>query len=367
MKGTPHDLEDVVDVNRTNNMSTTAADWSGPDDQANPQNWPLSVKTYHSVAIGLLSLAVTAGTSLITPSIRDIAKYFGVSEVAAILTLSLYVVGLGLGPIIAAPISETFGRSVVYKVSAPISMLFTLGAGFSKTFGSLLVCRLLAGIMSGPVLAVGAASNADMFPVQQRSLAVTCFVVMGFSGPALGPIIGGFASQYEGWRWTQWCTIFINLGAYVFILPMRETYKKAILARRAKKKGLPGPPRPPLKTAAYQLLTATLVRPVRMLCTEPIVLFLSLYNSFTFSVLFAFFAAYPYTFNKVYGFNTWQSGLAFIGILVGVQLGGVTSILTDRLLYGRKYRQAVRQGDGKIAPEHRLYNAMMGSFGVTIG
>lgn len=68
--------------------------------------------------------------------------------------MSLYVVGLAFGPMLAAPMSESFGRLIVYRLSLPISMLFTLGAGFSNTFGGLLVCRFLAGTFGSPVLAV---------------------------------------------------------------------------------------------------------------------------------------------------------------------------------------------------------------------
>jgi MFS family permease len=67
----------------------------------------------------------------------------------------VYTLGLAFGPVISAPLSERFGRKLVYLLSAPIFMLFTLGAGFSKTFGSLLVCRLFAGLTGSPALAVG--------------------------------------------------------------------------------------------------------------------------------------------------------------------------------------------------------------------
>ena len=43
----------------------------------------------------------------------------------------------------------------MYLISAPIFMLFTMGAGFSQTFGSFLVCRLFAGLTGSPALAVG--------------------------------------------------------------------------------------------------------------------------------------------------------------------------------------------------------------------
>ncbi|KAK4539456.1 hypothetical protein LTR36_010933 [Oleoguttula mirabilis] len=350
--------------------TTTAQDWTGPDDPENPQNWTLLKRCMHIFPIAFLGFAVTAGSSMITPSTPEIEAHFHVSRTAAILSLSLFVLGLGIGPSIAAPISETFGRSIVYKGSAPIFMLFILGAGFSKTFGGLLVCRLLAGMSGGPVLAVGAGTNADLFPPRTRAISSTFYVMAPFLGPALGPVIGGFVAQYKGYRWTQWCTIFIALAAYAFILPMQETYKKIILKRRAKRMNIAAPAAATqVKGLAYfkLLVTVTLARPVHMLVTEPIVLFFSMYTAFTFSVLFGFFAAYPFTFESVYGFNTWQYGLTFLGIGIGVLLAVVTAIVLDRKVYMAKHRQALKEGRTVVAPEHRLYVGMVGAFGVPIG
>ncbi|KAK0277036.1 hypothetical protein LTS00_014312 [Friedmanniomyces endolithicus] len=348
---------------------TTAADWNGPDDPDNPLNWTMRKRALHIAPIAFLSFATTTGSSMITPATPEIARYFDVSRTASILSLSLFVLGLGLGPIIAAPISEKFGRGVVYKASGPVYMLFILGSGFSKSFGGLLVCRLLAGMSGGPVLAVGSGTIADMFPPRHRAIASGTYVMAPFLGPALGPVIGGFAAQYKGWRWTQWCTIFIALAAYLTILPMSETYKKVILQRRAKKLDIPPPPTPPMSalTQLKILVTITIARPLVMLATEPIVMFFSLYNAFTFSVLFAFFAAYPYTFESVYGFNTWQYGLTFLGIGLGVLLAVLTNIVIDQLIYTKKTAQALKEGRHMAAPEHRLYCAMVGSVGIPIG
>jgi MFS family permease len=128
----------------------------------------------------------TFGSSVYTPAYPEAAKQFGVSNTAALLGVSLYVVGLAFGPILAAPVSETYGRLVVYRVSLPISMLFTLGAGFSQSFASFLVCRFFAGTFGSPVLAVGAGTNADLFPPKARAAATSCFLLAPFMGPALG-------------------------------------------------------------------------------------------------------------------------------------------------------------------------------------
>jgi hypothetical protein len=150
----------------------------------------------------------------------------------------------------------------------------------------------------------------------------------------------------------------------------QETYKKTLIQRRNKKLGLPPPPTPFASSAAKIkfLLTVTLTRPVRMLFTEPIVGFLSLYVAFNFSVLFSFFAAFPYVFESVYGFDTEQSGLVFLAIGVGCLLAVPTVLICDRLLYQPQVRISHKEGrNGVVPPEYRLYPAMMGSFGLPIG
>jgi hypothetical protein len=159
----------------------------------------------------------------------------------------------------------------------------------------------------------------------------------------------------------------LALFAYITVLPTQETHQKVLLKRKAQKLGLP-PPEPELapREAIKMLLTITLFRPVRMLMSEPIVLLYSIYNAFTFSVLFAFFEAYPFVFLGTYGFEIWQYGLTFLGIGAGVLLGAVGAILVDRFVY----QKIVREGGERIkerGPEQRLYIGMIGDFCIPIG
>jgi hypothetical protein len=102
-----------------------------------------------------------------------------------------------------------------------------------------------------------------------------------------------------------------------------------------------------------------------MLFTEPIVGFLSLYIAFNFGVLFTFFAAFPYVFGSVYAFNSEQSGLVFLALGIGCVLAIPTTLICDRFLYQKQYQSALSAGkSGVIAPEYRLYPAMLGSFGL---
>jgi len=104
----------------------------------------------------MLIQSSTFGTSVYTPALSSATTHFHISRTVALLGLTLYTLGLAFGPIMSAPLSEKYGRKVVYLASSPIFMLFTLGAGFSKSsFASFLVCRLFAGLTGSPALAVG--------------------------------------------------------------------------------------------------------------------------------------------------------------------------------------------------------------------
>jgi MFS family permease len=272
---------------------------------------------------------------------------------------------LGFGPIVSAPLSETFGRKLAYLSTIPISLLFTLGAGCSQNFGTLLVCRFFAGAFGAGCLAIGAGTNSDLWPPISRAAASAVFLLAPFLGPAIGPPVGGFAVMAKGWRWTQWPILMIGLAALIFGVFQEETYKKIILQRRAKKLNIPPPPNPlpPGLARVKFILFVTVFRPIRMLVTEPIVAYFSTYTAFNFSVLFGFFDAFPIVFQGVYHFNIGESGLTFLGIGLGCCIATGIFIVMDRLTYRKKTLAARAKGDmSPLPPEQRLHSAMLGSF-----
>lgn len=92
---------------------------------------------------------------------------------------------------------------------------------------------------------------------------------------------------------------------------------------------------------------------MHMLVTEPLVGLTSLYTSFCFAILFAYFAAYPYVFATVYRFSESQTGLTFLGLGLGVMLAAATIITLNKTIYMKHYRQAIKEGRAGAAPEYR--------------
>lgn len=67
---------------------------------------------------------------------------------------SIYLFGIMFAPYWAPHVTERIGRSASYFIYITINALFNLGVGFSKSTGSVLVCRFFAGFFGGPALVV---------------------------------------------------------------------------------------------------------------------------------------------------------------------------------------------------------------------
>lgn len=112
----------------------------------------------------------------------------------------------------------------------------------------------------------------------------------------------------------------------------------------------------------FKTLGNALLRPFEILIFEPMALILDLYSAILLGILYLFFGAFAVVFEGVYGFNLWQVGLTFLGLLVGMFTAAMSSGLWQRL----RARLIARNG-GKIEPEFRLPPVIVGAVFVTVG
>lgn len=80
------------------------------DDPENPYNWSLGKKSWCTFLLGMLALAGSAGSAIISPGSAAIAEQYHISQQVTVFSVSLYVTGFILGPSIWAPLSELYGR-----------------------------------------------------------------------------------------------------------------------------------------------------------------------------------------------------------------------------------------------------------------
>ena len=120
---------------------------------------------------------------------------------------------------ILSPLSEVpqIGRGIIYIITTSVFVAIQAPTALAKNLGALLPLRFIAGFVGSPPLATGAASLADVFRPEDCAAVIGAWSIAGMCGPALGPMIGGFAAQAKGWTWTIWILLWLS-GAALLLL-----------------------------------------------------------------------------------------------------------------------------------------------------
>lgn len=168
----------------------------------------------------LLTFSIYLGSAIYAPGIELVAEQFKVSNVAATIALTLFILGYGIGPMFLSPLSEIpqFGRTSVYILSLFVFVVLQVPTALSNNLGALLPLRFLAGFIGSPPLATGGASLADMWAAEIRAIPIGFWGLTAVSAPVLGPLIGGFVVQAEGWQWTIWILLCLSGASLVYLL-----------------------------------------------------------------------------------------------------------------------------------------------------
>lgn len=64
-----------------------------------------------------------------------VSRELHVGKTVSILSISLYILGLGIGPLLVGPLSEVYGRNLVYRVSYATFFLFNWPVAFAPDIG----------------------------------------------------------------------------------------------------------------------------------------------------------------------------------------------------------------------------------------
>ncbi|OJJ02228.1 hypothetical protein ASPVEDRAFT_131428 [Aspergillus versicolor CBS 583.65] len=336
-------------------MPTNTMGWDGPNDPSNPLNWSPFNRNLHVVVVSLFTLVANLAATMFAPGAEQLAAEFHImNETVIAMTVSLYVLGFALGPLLLAPLSELYGRLPLYCISNIVYFAFTAGCAFSTSISMFLAFRFFAGCAASGPMSIGGGTVTDVTPPAQRGKAMALFTMGPILGPVLGPIVGGFVSEYAGWRWTLRIILIMSgvIGA-VTVVFMKETNATVLLKQKAeglrKEAGNASTTaQVPRNESPGQMLLQALIRPVKLLILSPIVLLVSLYTGLMFGLIFLLFTTFPSVFQGVYGFSPGPAGLAYLGLGIGMLLGLILfSILSDKLL---------GQGQGCVVrkPEQRL-------------
>ncbi|KAL7422377.1 hypothetical protein Q5752_003023 [Cryptotrichosporon argae] len=342
-----------------------------PGEKANPKNWGVNYRWYLTSLGGLLVLNSTFASSAPSGIATEMATTFGFGQEVAILTISLFVAGYCVGPLLWGPLSEVYGRRPIFIIAFVVYTGMQVGCALSPNTAAILVFRFLGGIFAASPLTNSGALLADIWDGDHRGQAMSIFSLAPFAGPSIGPIVSGYI-EVAGvdWRWVYWIlTMFAGacLALIVFTLP--ETYAPVLLAQKARRmRKETGDERwyAPIERVKHSFksrLRDILLKPFIILFLEPMLLAVTIYMSFVYGVVYLLFEAYPFVFIQNHGFNQGEDGLAFLGFF----LGGFIAVIFFLVVIEPRYQRHAKQVAPKPpSPEKRLEMCVISGWALVI-
>ncbi|KAK3072350.1 hypothetical protein LTR53_007000 [Teratosphaeriaceae sp. CCFEE 6253] len=297
----------------------------------NPKNWRRRKKWAHTLVAAAVTFTITLASSIVTPARQYLASGRDVSSTVATLPLSLFLLGLSLGPFIGRCCTTVFGRKIIYIIFVLLFAIFTLIAGLVDTIYGILICRAFAGLLAGPALSQGGGMIAEMWALEHRTEALLVCDAMFFVGPVVGVVIGGYIQWGEKYSWTRYVVLFASAACIVPIVLVSETSRKVIEWRQQRHSVT--------HVADERTVRTALLEPARLLYKRPAALVLSLQSGFVFALLYASFVAFPSAFANAHAFNTGSQSLTFLSMLIGIAVGSAILLLSHKLLYTPRVEQ----------------------------
>ncbi|EEU33760.1 uncharacterized protein NECHADRAFT_98344 [Fusarium vanettenii 77-13-4] len=278
--------------------------------------------------IYVYSLAIYTGSAIITPAGPYIEEEMGVSANAASLTLSMYVLGYGVGPLLFSPPSEisALGRNPPYMVSMGLFVILSIPAAMVNNLPGLAVLRFLQGFMGSPCLATGGATLGDIFSMAKLPYFLAGWAGFATTGPPLGSIISGFSVPAKNWHWSMWELLWFAAPVYVAMLVLLPETSPKLTGN----KNIASQSEIDQHNMTFrEVVVYSLWRPTQINALDPAVLFTSVYSGLLYGVFYTFFEVFPLVYaggnpgtqTHGYGMNAGELGLIFLANVVGVGLG----------------------------------------------
>ncbi|KAJ3781401.1 major facilitator superfamily domain-containing protein [Lentinula aff. detonsa] len=328
-----------------------------------PQSLSIARKWLIVLVISSSALCVTCASSAASFTEDGVSETFHVSHEVTILAISLFVEGLGLGPLLAGPLSEVYGRNIIYRVSFVLLFAFSFGVAFAPNIVVYLVFRFITGFCGSTFLSVAGGSVSDLFDNKTVANPMAVYTISPFIGPVVGPLLSGFINQNTNWRWTYYTLIiwtFTQTFALFVFIP--ETYVPVLRKRKANTplRKTTGDNRyfAPLEKNEINLAQAILIscyKPFQLVLYDRMALLLNTWTSLILGILYLAFQAFPVIFETNHGFNMQDTGLAFLGIGIGMLSG-----LASQPYWNRVYAREAEKNGGVAPPEARLYMGEIG-------
>ncbi|WP_141872715.1 multidrug effflux MFS transporter [Microbacterium saperdae] len=180
------------------------------------------------LVLGMLEAFGPLSMDLYLPQLPQLAASLGTTEALGQATMSACMIGLGLGQLVAGPLSDRFGRRRPLMVGVTAFAALSVLCAVAPNIELLLLARFLQGLAGSAGIVICLAIARDQFEGAELSRMLSLLFLVSGTAPIIAPVLGGQLARIMDWRGIFWVLGAIGvvlLLVVVFALP--ETLRPA--------------------------------------------------------------------------------------------------------------------------------------------
>lgn len=289
---------------------------------------------------------------------------WGVNAQVVTLGQSMFIIGTAVGPAFLGPLSDIGGRKYVYASSMVLYAIFNIGCALPRNMAMLAIFMFLAGAAGSTAVSNVAGTITDLF-VDSHGAAqpMALFVMAANVGPSVGSPVGEWIADNPnmGYRWIFYLNIIIAGAFAILLLFVPETLPRMVIQREVKKNSPDSADAVTYEINVLHELKFVTLMALRILFTEPIVMFLGLYNGFAYGLLFLYLDGIFDVFVYNNGLSFIQADLTYLNFVVGVVI--MFCIVPIQTWFFKRFTE---KNGGVAKPEYRFIVSLVGVWGFPI-
>jgi DHA2 family multidrug resistance protein len=171
-----------------------------------------------ALLIGLGNFLVVLDTTIANVSVPTIAGSLGVSSSQGTWVITSYAVAEAITVPLTGWLARKFGAQRVFLTCylgfAAVSVL----CGMANSLPMLLGCRVLLGLVGGPIMPLSQMLLLRVFPKERATQGTVLWAMTTLVGPVAGPILGGIICDSIGWQWIFFIKVPLAAGGGLLLV-----------------------------------------------------------------------------------------------------------------------------------------------------
>ncbi|MDR6552052.1 MFS transporter [Paenibacillus qinlingensis] len=167
---------------------------------------------------------VVMNTTMFNVSIPSIIQDLHITADLGAWVISSYSIGYALSTVLYSRLSDVLPIRKLLTVGLIILGLSSVFGLFAREFHTLLAARILQSAGSGVMAGLGLVLASRYIPLERRGSAIAMISAGSAMAFGLGPIVGGFISEYWGWNglFAITCLVLVILPILLRLLPKEQ-------------------------------------------------------------------------------------------------------------------------------------------------